>query len=124
MVDQSRRSFLRVALLGVAGAATVVACPQFIEALLTRKSYFFLGEGPGVEFVRWKLAEAAERIGEMMMQDLYLCGQCEVPEIPFDSLVSPFEKKLRRAQEALPEMKLDEAFHPKNLYASVRIFNE
>jgi len=39
-----RRSFLRVALLGGAGAATVVACPEFIaDILIPKKSYFFMG---------------------------------------------------------------------------------
>lgn len=37
-----RRGFLRVALFGAAGAATVAACPQFVEDLITRKSYFFM----------------------------------------------------------------------------------
>lgn len=43
MPNLSRRGFMRVAILGAAGAATVAACPEFIEeALLSTKKYFFM----------------------------------------------------------------------------------
>lgn len=41
MPNLSRRGFMRVALLGAAGAATVAACPEWLEDLLKpRKTYF------------------------------------------------------------------------------------
>jgi len=45
----SRRGFLRVALLGAAGAATVAVCPDFLADAVLHKSYFFMkSRQPGI----------------------------------------------------------------------------
>lgn len=42
-MEISRRSFLRAALIGGSGAATVLVCPELAESLLGRIKYFFIG---------------------------------------------------------------------------------
>ena len=69
-----RRSFLRVALLGTAGAVTVAACPQFVEDLITQKSYFFFHSDAARTLIEQKMAEAAARMGEFLLHDLSLSG--------------------------------------------------
>ena len=46
MPDQSRRSFLRAAIIGATGVAAVEACPDWLaEALLPKKTYFLPSPG-------------------------------------------------------------------------------
>lgn len=71
-----RRSFFRVAVLGGAAGAAIEACPEFVEDLLTRKSYFFMGgrNDEIIAILKKMYAEAAEHMAETLATDMYLSG--------------------------------------------------
>lgn len=105
-----RRGFLRVALLGGAGAATMAVCPEIVEQAVS-KTYCFL-RGDARDKV-WALiekmyADAAEHMAEQLALDTYLCGLTVAPgyirvvgDTSFDS------ERIAKQYKASVEMPMD-----------------
>lgn len=100
-----RRSFLRVALLGGAGAVAVVACPEFIADMLApKKSYFFMGGIPVSQSALCKLVYRKSPL--FVAVKARQIGMTSFTKAMFDVTI----QKIEYMRSQLPAMKLDQAF--------------